>query len=161
VTAQHTARVALFAHLPFHRTILEPIRDDLAARADCLFSSDRERIEDFDPHVLAMAGHAHLEYFRERLPRALMVNVRHGLVGKAIVGRLPKRDSARWFDYVCVGAEAKVETYERWGVTPREYWLTGYPQLDPLFRRDDPPSLPLPPGRKTEASETSASAARE
>jgi CDP-glycerol:poly(glycerophosphate) glycerophosphotransferase len=149
VTAQHAVRVALFAHLPFHRPILEPVRDDLAPRADCLLSSDRERITGFDPHVLAMAGHAHLEHFRERLPRTLMVNVRHGLVGKAIISRLPNRQTARWFDYVCVGAEGKIATYERSGVAPREYWLTGYPQLDPLFRRDDPPSLPLPPGRKT------------
>jgi hypothetical protein len=142
-------RVAFFAHFPFHRPILGPIHDILAERVECLLSSDRGRIVVFDPHVLVMTAHAHLEYFRHRLPHALTVNVRHGMIGKRIVTRLPARTSARAFDFVCVGAEARLESYERGGATPREYWLTGYPQLDPLFRRDPPPPLPLDPARKT------------
>lgn len=76
-------RVALFAHFPFHRPILEPIQHVLAGRAQVLLSSGLEAIVAFGPHVLVMASHAHLEYFRQRLPGTLTVNVRHGLIGKA------------------------------------------------------------------------------
>jgi len=142
-------RVAFFVHFPFHRPILEPIRDVLTGGAELLLSSARDAIVAFDPDVLVMASHAHLEYFRRRLPRALTVNVRHGLIGKRLISRLPPRASARAFDFVCVGAEARVESYERAGAAPLEYWPTGYVQLDPLFRRDPPPSLPLDPARPT------------
>jgi hypothetical protein len=142
-------RVAFFTHFPFHRPILEPIRDALTGGAELLLSPARTAIVAFDPDVLVMTGHANLEYFRRRLPRALTVNVRHGLIGKRLITRLPPRASARAFDFVCVGAQARLESYERGGAAPREYWPTGYPQLDPLFRRDPPPALPLDPARPT------------
>jgi len=142
-------RVAFFPHLPFHRPILEPVHDALSGRAACLVSADRSAVVAFDPHVLVLASHAHLEHFRHRLPGAAIVNVRHGLVDKAILRRLPRRPSARWFDFVCVGAEARLDAYERGGASPRAYWRTGYPQVDPLFRRDPPAALPLDPGRPT------------
>jgi hypothetical protein len=142
-------RVAFFAHFSFHRPILEPIRDALAGRAECRLSGQRGEIVGFAPHVLVTASHAYLEYFRRRLPGTLIVNVRHGLVDKAVIARLPRRSSARRFDFVCVGAEPRLEQYERGGAAPREYWHTGFPQLDPLFRRDPPPVLPLHPSRAT------------
>ena len=142
-------RVAFFTHFPFHRPILEPVRDALMGRAQLLLSPSRDAVVAFDPDVLVMASHAHLEYFRRRLPRARAVNVRHGLIGKRLIARLPPRASARTFDFVCVGAEARLEAYERAGAAPCEYWPTGYPQLDPLFRRDPPPALPLDLARPT------------
>ena len=142
-------RVAFFAHLAFHRPIVQPIMEALGTRCRCLLSDDRRAIVAFDPDVLVMTSHACLEYFRHHLPRALAVNVRHGMIGKAIVHRLPRRSSARRFDFVCVGAEARIESYARAQAEPGAYWLTGYPQLDPLFRRDPPPRLPLDPRAKT------------
>lgn len=142
-------RVGFFAHLPFHGPILQPIHDALAGRAECLLTSDPRALVDFGPPVVVMAGHAHLELFRHRLPGVVAVNVRHGMVSKHVVRRLPARRSARWFDFVCIGAEPSIASYEESQVSPREYWHTGYPQLDPLFRRDLPPPLPLPAGRKT------------
>jgi len=50
---------------------------------------------------------------------------------------------------VCVGAEVRLGAYEQGGASPRAYWHTGYPQLEPLFRRDTPPPLPVDPARKT------------
>lgn len=142
-------RVAFFAHFPFHRPILEPILGALAGRAECRLSAARGEVVRFEPDVLVTATHAYLEYFRRHLPRTLIVNVRHGLVDKAIIARLPRRASARRFDFVCVGAEPRLAQYERGGATPRAYWHTGYPQLDPLFRRDPAPPLPLDPARAT------------
>ena len=50
---------------------------------------------------------------------------------------------------MCVGAEVRLGAYEQGGASPRAYWHTGYPQLEPLFRRDTPPPLPVDPARKT------------
>jgi hypothetical protein len=142
-------RVAFFAHLPFHRPILAPIHDALGDRAARLLTSDRRQVVAFAPDVIVLAGHADLEYFRHHLPRALAVNVRHGMIGKRVLSRLPDRASARTFDFVCVGEEEQPVAYEEAGARPLEYWRTGYPQLDPLFRRDPAPALPLDPARPT------------
>lgn len=142
-------RVGFFAHLAFHGPILQPICESLASRARTLLTADPRELVSFRPDVVVMAGHAHLEAFRHQLPRVVVVNVRHGMVSKHVVRRLPARRSARWFDFVCIGAEPSVPSYEQNDASPREYWHTGYPQLDPLFRRDSPPAMPLPSGRKT------------
>lgn len=142
-------RIGFFAHFPFHQPILQPIHDAVALRAACLLASDPSALVAFQPHMLVMASHAHLEYFRERLPGAATVNVRHGLVSKRGLERLPARKSARWFDFVCVGGEGRIAPYELADASPREYWLTGYPQLDPLFRGDPPPPLPMDRGKQT------------
>lgn len=142
-------RVAFFAHLTFHAPILAPVHDALGARAERLLTTDRRRVVAFEPDVIVMASHAGLEYFRWRCPRALAVNVRHGLTGKGGIRRLPARASARAFDFVCVGNEERLDAYEAGGAQPREYWRTGYPQIDPLFRGDPAPALPIDPARPT------------
>ena len=142
-------RVAFFAALRFHAPILAPVRDALGGRAETLLAGDRRSIVAFAPHVVVMAASAHLEYFRHHLPRAFIVNVRHGLIGKQGLRRLPKRASARRFDAVCVGDALRKAHYERAGARPDMFWDTGYPQMDPLFRRDPPPALPLDPARPT------------
>lgn len=142
-------RVAFFAHLPFHRPILAPVHDAVGEKAECLLTSDRRQVVAFGPDVLVMAGHPGLEYFRRHLPRAFAVNVRHGMIGKRGISRLPDRAAARAFDFVCVGNQDSLPAYEQGGARPVEYWQTGYPQIDPLFRRDPPPALPLDPTRPT------------
>jgi hypothetical protein len=143
------SRIAFFAQLPFHAPILQPIHDALPAGVERILSADRRAVARFRPEVLAMASHAHLEYFRHHVPGAALVNVRHGLIGKRLIERLPGRRSARTFDAVCVGDGTAVATYEREGGRPGAFWPTGYPQLDPLFRRDPPPALGLDPARPT------------
>ena len=142
-------RVAFFAHLPFHRPILEPVHDAIGPRAERLFTADRARIAAFAPDVVVMASHAGLEYMRTHVPRAHAVNVRHGMIGKRLISRMPARASARRFDFVCVGHQSTLAGYEEGGARPRAYWQTGYPQIDPLFRRDPPPALPLDADRPT------------
>ena len=142
-------RVAFFAALRFHAPILAPVRNALGRRAETLLAGDRRAIVAFAPHVVVMAASPHLEYFRHHLPGAFIVNVRHGLIGKQGLRRLPKRASARRFDAVCVGDPLRKVHYERAGARPDMFWDTGYPQMDPLFRRDPPPALPLHPARPT------------
>lgn len=142
-------RVAFFAALRFHAPILAPVRDALGGRAETLLAGDRRAIVAFAPHVVVMAASPHLEYFRHHLPGAFIVNVRHGLIGKQGLRRLPKRASARRFDAVCIGDPLRKLHYERAGARPDMFWDTGYPQMDPLFRRDPPPALPLDPARPT------------
>ena len=142
-------RVAFFAALRFHAPILAPVRDALGGRAETLLAGDRRAVVAFAPHVVVMAASPHLEYFRHHLPGAFIVNVRHGLIGKQGLRRLPKRASARRFDAVCIGDPLRKVHYERAGARPDMFWDTGYPQMDPLFRRDPPPALPLDPARPT------------
>lgn len=142
-------RVAFFAALRFHSPILAAVRDALGGRARTLLTHDRRAVATFTPHVVVMAASPHLEYFRHHLPGAFIVNVRHGLIGKQGLRRLPARASARRFDAVCVGDQRRRAHYERAGARPDVFWETGYPQMDALFRRDPPPALPLPPGRPT------------
>jgi hypothetical protein len=142
-------RVAFFAAFRFHEAILGPVHDALRDGADALLSGDRRAVAAFRPHVVVMAASAHLEYFRHHLPGAFIVNVRHGLIGKTGLRRLPKRASARRFDAVCVGDELRRAHYERAGARPEAFWETGYPQLDALFRRAPAPTLPLDPAQPT------------
>jgi hypothetical protein len=142
-------RVAFFAAFRFHAPILAPVRDALRDRALTLLAEDRRAIVAFDPHVVVMASSAHLEYFRHRLPAAFIVNIRHGLIGKQGLRRLPGRPSARRFDAVCVGDELRRAHYERAGARPDRFWETGYPQIDPLFRQGPAPRLPVDPAQPT------------
>jgi hypothetical protein len=142
-------RVAFFAALRFHEPILAGVRRHLEGRACTVSSGDRRAVVAFDPHVVVMTGSPHLEYFRRHLPRAFVVNVRHGLIGTQGIRRLPPRASARRFDAVCVGDELRRAHYERVGARPETFWETGYPQIDPLFRRDPAPPLFLEPARPT------------
>lgn len=142
-------RVAFYAAFSFHAPILAPVRDAIGDRATTLLSGDRAAVVRFAPHVVVMAASPHLEYFRHHLPGAFVANVRHGLIGKQGIRRLPQRPSARRFDAVCIGDPMRRAHYRRSNATPGQFWETGYPQLDPLFRRDAPPALPLDPARPT------------
>jgi hypothetical protein len=142
-------RVAFFSALDFHGPILAPVREALTDRADTLLTADRRAIVSFRPHVLVMAFFNHLEFFRRALPETFIVNIRHGMIGKGGLHRLPQRASARRFDAVAVGDQVRIADYERSGARPEVFWETGYPQLDPLFRRAPAPPLFIDPAHPT------------
>src|SRR5688572_21446258 len=127
-------RVAFFAPLRFFRPILEPIAAAVDGRAEVLVAGDRAAVLAFRPHVLVQAATEHLEFFRSRLPDTVIGSVRHGLVTKGLAARLPKRTGANRFDFICVGDRIKPARDHAAGAPAAEYWFTGYPQLDPLFR---------------------------
>ena len=142
-------RVAFFAAFPFHVPILLPVQTALLGRAETLLAEDRRGVVAFRPHVLVMASFSSLEFFRVRLPEAYIVNIRHGMIGKGGLRRLPRRTAARRFDAIAVGDQARIDDFERSGARPETFWETGYPHLDPLFRRGPAPSLPLDGSRST------------
>ena len=142
-------RVAFHAAFPFHAPILASVERALAGRAETLLHGDRRALVAFRPHVLVMASFPSLEYFRHRLPATFIVNIRHGMIGKGGLRRLPRRPSARRFDAVAVGDQDRVADYERSEARPEAFWETGYPHLDPLFQRAPAPPFPLDPGQPT------------
>lgn len=73
-------------------------------------------------------------------PGATTVHVCHGLISK----NQPARHYGM-IDYVCVPSEERGRQLAAIGATPRRaFWVTGYVQMDPLFRRDlaSPCTLP-------------------
>ena len=74
------SRIALFGRYPFYRSILEPVRAAIDPDIETLLTGDANDVVAFRPHVLLVAAHDRLEYFRHRLPETHIGNVRHGLV---------------------------------------------------------------------------------
>jgi hypothetical protein len=143
--AARRRRVAFYLDQPFHGAILGPIHDLLRERLETLVSADRAEVVRFAPHVLIEASFADLAYFRRALPLTVIGSVDHGLTPKGVPRRIGKLADpvAQRFDFICVGDNNMADSLRRAGIEPKEFWYTGYPQLDPLFRGDPPPDLPL------------------
>lgn len=138
-------RVAVHINQRFHFAILKPLFDALARRHRTIFTCDARRLTDFDPEIVIVAD-AQSEGLRRFVPRATYVYTRHGLISK----NSPYK-AARAADYACITSEGSRRQYvENGGIPRKDFWVTGYVQMDPLFRGDKRP-LPfaLPPGKKT------------
>ncbi len=127
-------RVAFLMHQRYHFSILRPIFDAVRRNNCCLLAVHIEEVLRFRPHVLVMAE-SYASVLRPRLPGVHIVWVRNGLISKNSACY-----SAMTSDYVCVTSESNRDWCIRNGGTPkREFWITGYVQMDPLFR-----GAPLP-----------------
>jgi hypothetical protein len=145
VTPARSSRVAFFAQLRFHDPILRPVFEKVAAGAPSLLSGDRAEVVRFRPDILVLASTDLLEFFRHHLPSACIGSVRHGLIGKRGIVRQPNRPSARRLDFLFVGDPLSIADYRAKGAAPAAVFLTGYPQVDPLFGRDPGDRLGLDP----------------
>jgi CDP-glycerol glycerophosphotransferase (TagB/SpsB family) len=77
-------------------------------------------------------------HLRAHLPFSRFVHTRHGLANKGIPAR-----SFRAADYVCVTSEFVRDEFIAQGIQPRrEYWITGYIQMDNLFSAPRPTQIP-------------------
>ena len=99
--------------------------------------SEVQQLVEFAPDVVVLAD-THVALLRARLPDAVFVGVRHGLISKNTT-----RFSARTVDFYCVTSAASRDWYIAHKATPRrDFWMVGYLQMDPLLRDDGQP-LPL------------------
>ena len=138
VGAEPGLRVALLMHQPLHYFVLRPVYDALVLRHRCLISSNLEEVIRFQPQVVLMAE-SYASVLRSRLPGALFV-----WLGNGLLSRNSTYYTAMTNDIACVTSESNRDWYSRNGGKPRrEFWVTGYVQMDPLFR-DDPLPIPLP-----------------
>lgn len=129
-------RVALYMQQRYHYNILRPAFEALRGRQVVAMVSEVQQLVEFAPDVVVLAD-THAALLRARLPDAVFVWVRHGLISKNIT-----RYGARIADYACMTSEVGRDWYIDSGVRPRrDWWITGYLQMDPLF--NDAP-LPLP-----------------
>lgn len=134
MASPHATRPRIAFHLgfPFHRPILTPIHERLAAdpELDCLLTEDLEEIVAFDPHVLVQSE-GEPELYRKRLPRAMIVYTGHGF------------DVKNWglnamaaSDFVCMASPWMRDYSAERGWRPSlGYWVTGYPPMDATLRR--------------------------
>lgn len=124
-------RVGVFRYLEFHEPIVRPIYELLRHKHECIYATHFGPLFDFRPHVVVM-GEAIFDKMREELPDALYVHTRHGLASKKITYR-----GASECDFMCVTSEYMRDWYLAAGARPRrEFWISGYTQLDPLLRGD-------------------------
>lgn len=140
-------RVAFYAYMGYHQAVLRPVMDALEGRLPALMAMSEGEVVDFDPAIVVLPAFRGLSSLRSALPKALIGSVRHGLIAKRVL-EVPRGVLAKRFDFLCVGDAATVERYRRAGAAPTEVWFTGYPQMDPLFRRDPAPDLGLDPDQK-------------
>lgn len=134
-TVAGSKRVALHINKPFHYRILKPVFDALADRHACLFTPHVMELAPFRPDVVVVTEST-APFLRGSMPDAVFVSTRHGLISKNTTAL-----AARVNDYFCLTSEASREWYLRHGGPPRrEFWITGYSQMDPLFR---PGALPI------------------
>jgi tetratricopeptide (TPR) repeat protein len=138
-------RVALHLAQGYHYRILRPVFDAVSGKHSALLTPHIKELVDFNPDVVVVAE-SQAGMLRDKLPRALFVWVRHGLISKNATCF-----AARTADFACLTSEASKAWYMAQGGRPRkDYWITGYPQLDPLFRATPMPiTLKLPQERKT------------
>lgn len=135
-------RVGIYYRHSFHQAIFRSTIKALEGRHDCLPTSDTGELTRFRPHVIVAAEDLTYLHLRAHLPFSRFVHTRHGLANKGIPAR-----SFRAADYVCVTSEAVRDDFIAQGIRPRrDFWITGYVQMDNLFAAPRPPQIPA--GRK-------------
>lgn len=139
-----TKRVALHFKLPYHFQILKPVFDALKPGHVCLITPHVSELYAFEPDVVVVAE-SNAPFLREKLPDAVFVSTRHGLISKHTAAY-----GARVTDYLCLTSADSRDWFIRNGGRPRrDFWITGYSQMDKLFRPVEIPlEVEIDPGRK-------------
>ena len=138
-------RVALHMNQGFHFSILKPVFEALCEDHHALITGAADWVRRFDPDVVVVAD-AQATAMRKWVPRAVFVSTRHGLIEKNHFAQ-----AAGVCDFVCVSSEAiRDRAVSAVGIDPKCFWVTGYPQMDPLFRPEALESpVAVPAGHKT------------
>lgn len=131
-------RIAFHLNEAFHYAIMKPIFDVLKAHYQILITEDFNWLQWFNPSVVFVAN-AQAGNMRKYLPQSIFIYTRHGLISKNFV-----YDAAQTCDYVCLPSEdTKSDFIDLGGFKPERLWVTGYAQMDPLFRNEHLP-IPVP-----------------
>lgn len=134
--------VVFYLQQGWHHSIQSEIAESLLERGvSCRFADTLEFAVELKPRVLVIseALYGNLPFVRDSLPRCAIVNTRHGLGDKnhAAVG-------GSQADYICLSSTPVADLFEsRFLISREKIWVTGYPQMDSLFR-----DLALPRHRK-------------
>lgn len=129
--------VVCYLRSPFHYAIQKEVAGHLRdSGVNTVFSDSMWFALAAKPKVLLVseALYAELEPVRRHLPGCLIVNTRHGLGDKnhAALG-------ASQCDRICVSSPSIADLLADEMLVPREkIWVTGYPQMDGLFRNRAP-----------------------
>ncbi len=129
-------RIALHMHERYHYRILNPIFEEIPKEHRVILTPHVRDLLDFQPNVVVVSE-SQAALLRKRLPGAIFVWTRHGLISNNTTCY-----AARVSDYACLTSEENRKWHVRYGGNPRRgFWLTGYVQMDPLFRNE---TIPLP-----------------
>ena len=119
----------------FHLSIFDEVAGNL--RDDSYVATfSAEQVNYLNPKFLILADHSYGLF--PQLDNYSTVQLTHGYSNK----NNSYHHDHRRADYICVCSEFQKDEYLRYGVEPKkDFWITGYPPLDPLFR-GDPAKLP-------------------
>jgi hypothetical protein len=131
-----TSLVGFLADADWHGLIQSPIAEALAEAGQPYFFTARPWLLALHRPGAVVLSSPSPELIRElrlRLPAVPLINTRHGV---SVGGKNYALYAAAACDHVCVSSEAQGrELSERALLGAEQVWLTGYPQMDPLFRR--------------------------
>lgn len=134
------ADVVFFQPVTWHVSIQEPIFHELTSRGvGCAMTSQTWLIPTLRPKVVVVSDVPRdaIRRIRHSLPATRIVNTRHGLGDKNYAYH-----ASTIVDYVCASSEQVARTQIHSGlIDPAAVWVTGFPQMDDLFRERGRPSL--------------------
>lgn len=139
-------RIVLHCNQDLHLSILWPVFEALAVRHHVRFTGDPNLTALFNPDIVIVAD-AQAKHLRKRIPGAKFIYVRHGLITKNHAFT-----AARNCDFLAGVSSPAIRdlAIKHGGFAPEEVWVTGYVQMDPLFRGALlPRPVKLPEGRPT------------
>jgi CDP-glycerol glycerophosphotransferase (TagB/SpsB family) len=126
--------VGFFLFFDWHRPIQNPVFEACVGRSiPCFMTTSLWLLRALAPAVVVVsdAPEGKMQSFRSQLPGTKIINTRHGLSDKNYAFY-----SAGTVDHVCVSSPDVAADYVSRGLfEPSRFWVTGYPQLDPLFSR--------------------------
>lgn len=122
-------RIALHINVDFHYHILKPIFDQ-AQQHRVLFTNSLRQLVLFQPDVIVVSE-SHGIYLRSLIPNSKIVWTRHGLISKNT-----SVYACRGADYACLTSDESKQWYQqKHGAARHGMWVTGYPQMDYLFKQ--------------------------
>jgi hypothetical protein len=139
-------RIALHMNRLYHYAIVQPLYELLCADHDVLLTFEPIELTAFKPDVVVVCD-TQAANLRTLLPDAVSVCVMHGVTGsKNLVQR-----GGLAADHLCVASGYIADRLGRHHkVRDEKFWITGYIETDPLFRRNHVPiPIDIPPSHKT------------